>query len=82
MIVTPALSVGMRLGGGGAPSLATLQAAAVPLEAALANGRPTVLEFYASWCEVCRELAPATYEVRNAAEWVADSVRCYLAAPR
>ena len=56
---------GLRLTGSGAPSLATLQRAAVPLEAALASGRPTVLEFYAGWCEVCRELAPMTYEARG-----------------
>ena len=44
----------------GAPALARLQQASVPLEAALYNDRPTVLEFYADWCEVCNELAPAT----------------------
>ena len=47
----------------GAPALARLQQASVPLEAALYNDRPTVLEFYADWCEVCNELAPATLQV-------------------
>ena len=31
------------------PSLASLEQQSVPLEVALKNGRPTMIEFYANW---------------------------------
>ncbi|KAF9618099.1 hypothetical protein IFM89_000058 [Coptis chinensis] len=46
-------------------SLKDLSVAALPYEEALSNGRPTVVEFYADWCEVCRELAPDVYKVEQ-----------------
>ncbi|KAJ0961064.1 hypothetical protein J5N97_000965 [Dioscorea zingiberensis] len=46
-------------------SLKDLSAYAIPYEEALANGLPTVVEFYADWCEVCRELAPDVYKIEQ-----------------
>jgi thiol-disulfide isomerase/thioredoxin len=38
-------------------SLAAVAKAATPLESALANDRPTVVEFYADWCTSCQSMA-------------------------
>ena len=34
-------------------------------EQALSNGRPTVLEFYADWCEACKEMAPDMIDAKQ-----------------
>tara|TARA_Y100000589_G_scaffold281591_1_gene278615 strand:- start:208 stop:666 length:459 start_codon:yes stop_codon:yes gene_type:complete len=34
-------------------------------EIALTNGNPTYLEFYAEWCEICREMAPEVTELKK-----------------
>ncbi|EYU39387.1 hypothetical protein ABFS82_11G091000 [Erythranthe guttata] len=59
------LFLSARLDVGGGSSLKELSAAALPYEEALSNGKPTVVEFYADWCEVCRELAPDVYKVKQ-----------------
>ena len=32
---------------------------------AFANGKPTYLEFYAEWCEICKEMASEVTELKN-----------------
>ena len=36
-------------GGKGSPTFSTLENGSVDLDAALANGKPTIIEFYAAW---------------------------------
>ena len=34
-------------------------------EKALLNGRPTVIEFYADWCEACKKMAPDMIDLKK-----------------
>jgi thiol-disulfide isomerase/thioredoxin len=38
-------------------TLSEMAKAATPLETALANGKPTMVEFYANWCTSCQSMA-------------------------
>jgi thiol-disulfide isomerase/thioredoxin len=39
-------------------SLAKLDQGSTPLEVAVSNGKPSLVEFYADWCTVCQKMAP------------------------
>jgi len=32
---------------------------------ALSNGKPSVFEFYADWCEACKEMAPDMFDIKK-----------------
>lgn len=46
-------------------SLSTLAEASVPLDTALVNGRPTLIEFYANWCTTCQAMAEDMEDLRT-----------------
>lgn len=57
VILTVAVVLGLR-GQTQFASLDNLVADSVPLDEALGNGQPTLLEFYADWCVSCQTMAP------------------------
>ncbi|MCT0200002.1 thioredoxin [Synechococcus sp. CS-1325] len=52
------------------------------LPVALANGRPTILEFYADWCAVCRSMAPAVEAIETKHRGALDVVLLNVDNPR
>ncbi len=34
-------------------------------EIALNNGKPTIVEFYADWCEICKKMAPSMVNIKE-----------------
>lgn len=67
-LVAISLSVSIFLGfntESGSSLLTTMAEEAVPLETAIANGKPTLLEFYANWCTSCQAMAPDLNELKQ-----------------
>ena len=51
-------------------------------EIALLNGNPTVFEFYADWCEACKEMAPDIFEAEKIYSKKIDVVLLNVENPR
>ncbi|WP_320666437.1 thioredoxin domain-containing protein [Prochlorococcus sp. MIT 1307] len=43
-------------------------------EVALSNGKPTIFEFYADWCEACRQMAPTILAIESQIDKQVDIV--------
>ncbi len=52
------------------------------LTVALADGRPTLVEFYADWCEACRTMAPAMETIERQRREQMDVVLLNVDNPR
>ena len=70
---------------GGLNSTAPLEELArrsLDLPVALTDGRPTIVEFYADWCEACRAMAPAMARLERQQQQRLDVVLLNVDNPR
>lgn len=68
VLVAIALSVALFLGlrtEANSVSLSMLDKQSTPLEVALGNGKPTLIEFYANWCNSCQAMAPDMAQMKQ-----------------
>ena len=68
VLVAIALSVALFLGlrtEANSVSLSMLDKQSTPLEVALGNGKPTLIEFYANWCTSCQAMAPDMAQMKQ-----------------
>jgi thiol-disulfide isomerase/thioredoxin len=45
--------------------LYTMEQSSAPITAIANNGKPTVVDFWAPWCENCKQMAPTLYQVEQ-----------------
>ena len=72
----------MRGGLNPAGQLEQLARQSPDLPVALADGRPTLVEFYADWCEACRAMAPAMTQLEQHHRGKLDVVMLNVDNPR
>lgn len=83
--VAAALALMLFLVRGGLHPAAPLEQLArqsLDLPVALGDGRPTLVEFYADWCEACRTMAPAMASVEQEHHGALDVVLLNVDNPR
>jgi thiol:disulfide interchange protein len=85
VVIAVALAIGLLFMRGGIQSETPMEQLArrsVEPEVALTNGKPTLIEFYADWCQVCREMAPAMLELERSTQNRLDVVLVNVDNPR
>ena len=85
VLVAVALAIGLVMLRGGIQSESPMEQLArrsLDPQTALSNGRPTLIEFYADWCQVCREMAPAMLELEQSSRERLDVVLVNVDNPR
>lgn len=64
VVLSSAIFFGLQTGNS-ASSLGAMAVAATPLETALSNDKPTLMEFYADWCTSCQAMAKDMGELKQ-----------------
>ncbi|MCB4407117.1 thioredoxin domain-containing protein [Synechococcus sp. MU1642] len=85
VIIAVALAFGLVILRGGIQSESPMEQLArrsLDPQTAFTNGRPTLIEFYADWCQVCREMAPSMLELEKKSRDRLDVVLVNVDNPR
>ena len=83
--VAIALALGLLILRGGMQSESPMEQLArrsLEPQTALTNGRPTLIEFYADWCQVCREMEPSMLDLEKRSRERLDVVLVNVDNPR